>query len=87
MHAELADLRHRGWLVNVCIALLTLCALLIGLTIVTLFLGETTSIEFLRLPTICFLAGVISFLLALLCFLAETLLATRVLRFGRQSWR
>ena len=50
-------------------------------------LGETTSIEFLRLPTICFLAGVISFLLALLCFLAETLLATRVLRFGRQSWR
>ena len=50
---------------------------------VTLFLGETTSMEFLRLPTICFLSGVICFLLALLCFLAETLLATRVLRFGR----
>jgi len=83
VYAELADLRKRGLLVNVCVALLTLCALLIGLTIVTLFLGETTSMEFLRLPTICFLSGVICFLLALLCFLAETLLATRVLRFGR----
>ena len=82
VHNELADLRKRGWLVNVCVALLTFCALLIGLTIVTLFLGETTSMAFLRLPTVCFLAGVICFLLALLCFLAETLLATRVLRFG-----
>lgn len=82
-HAELRDLRTRGLLVNVCIALLTFCALLIGLTIVTLFLGETTGLEFLRLPTLCFLAGVVCFLLALLCFLAETLLATRVLRFGQ----
>ena len=82
VHTELADLRRRGWLVNVCVALLTFCALLIGLTIVTLFLGETTSMAFLRLPTDCYLAGVIYFLLALLCFLAETLLATRVLRFG-----
>ena len=72
-----------GRLARVCVALLTFCSLLIGLTIVTLFLGETTSMEFLRLPTIFFLAGVICFLLALLCFLAETLLATRVLRFGR----
>lgn len=64
-------------------ALLTLCSLMIGLPIVTLFLGETTSMEFLLLPTICFLSGVICFLLALLCFLAESLLATRVLRFGR----
>ena len=52
VHAELADLRKRGLLVNVCVALLTFCSLLIGLTIVTLFLGETTSMEFLRLPTI-----------------------------------
>ena len=85
--AELHDLRTRGWLVNVCIALLTLCALLIGLTIVTLFLGETTGLEFLRLPTLCFLGGVICFLLALLCFLAETLLATRILRFGQGGLR
>src|SRR5665647_3608043 len=42
MYAELRQLRHRGWLVNSCIALLTFCAILIGTTIILLFLGETT---------------------------------------------
>ncbi len=82
-YAELKGLRLRGRLVNTCIALLTFCAILIGLTIVALFLGETTEIQILRLATIFFLSGVICFLLALLCFLAETLIATRVLKFGR----
>jgi len=36
-----------------------------------------------RLATVLFLAGVSFFLLALLCFLAETLIATRMLKFGR----
>jgi hypothetical protein len=80
---ELGQLRARGWLVNACIGLLTFCAMLIGLTIVALFLGETTEMQILRLATISFLSGVSCFLLALLCFLAETLLATRILKFGR----
>lgn len=80
---ELAQLRRRGWLVNASIALLTFCALLIGLTIVALFIGETTEMQILRVATICFLAGVSCFLLALMCFLTETLLATRILKFGR----
>ena len=42
---ELRDLRQRGRLVNACIALLILCAILIGVTIVILFLGETTQLE------------------------------------------
>lgn len=79
---ELRQLQRRGWLVNVCIALLTFCAILIGLTIVALFLGETTDLQILRIATVCFLSGVICFLLALVCFLAETLLATRVLKFS-----
>jgi hypothetical protein len=37
---ELKKLRARGRLVNVCIALLTFCAILIGLTIMTLFIGH-----------------------------------------------
>src|SRR3954471_8032328 len=41
--AELAELRQRGRLANGCIALLTTCAFLIGLTIIVLFLGETTT--------------------------------------------
>ena len=80
---ELRDLRQRGRLVNACIALLILCAILIGVTIVILFLGETTQLEFLRLATISFLAGVSFFLIALMCFLTETILATRILKFAK----
>ena len=82
-YVELARLRVRGSLVNVCIALLTFCAMLIGLTIVALFLGETTELQILRIATVFFLSGVACFLLALLGFLTETLLATRILNFGQ----
>jgi hypothetical protein len=80
---ELKQLRLRGALVNACIALLTGCAIFIGLTIVALFLGETTEIQIFRVATILFLAGVVFFLLALMGFLTETQIATRVLKFGR----
>ncbi len=82
MYAELQQLRHRGWLVNGCIALLTLCAMLIGLTIILLFLGETSELPTLRIATISFLSGVGCFMAALLCFLAETLQATKLLKFA-----
>ena len=78
---ELADLRLRGRLANGCIGLLTFCAFLIGLTIILLFLGETTNFRSNSLAVAGFLAGVVSFLLALVCFLTETLLATRLLNF------
>ena len=81
---ELKQLRLRGALVNGCIALLTFCAILIGLTIMALFLGETTEWQIFRIATILFLSGVTCFLLALLCFLTETLIATRILKFGRK---
>lgn len=81
--AELFDLRRRGLLANTSIALLTLCAMSIGLTIIVLFLGETVNFQGLRISIVSFLAGVVFFLLALLCFLAETWIATRVLNFAR----
>jgi hypothetical protein len=83
-HFELLRLRQRGKLANGCIGLLTLCAILIGLTIMALFLGETTELDFYRIAIYCFLAGVTSFLLALICFLTETLMATHILKFGQQ---
>ena len=83
MYAELQQLRYRGWLVNGCLALLTFCAMLIGFTIILLFLGETAELPILKIATICFLSGVVCFLSALVCFLAETLLATRLLRFAQ----
>lgn len=84
-YEELQMLRLRGLLVNACIAMLTFCAMLIGLTIVALFLGETTEINMLRVATVSFLSGVSCFLLALICFFAETLLSTRILKFGKQK--
>jgi len=87
MYAELGQLRRRGWLVNGCIALLTFCAILIGTTIVLLFLGETSNLPIPRIATVSFLSGVAFFLLALLCFLAETLIATRLLRFAQSPVR
>lgn len=78
---ELATLRRRGQLTNACIALLTTCAFLIGLTIILLFLGETTAFMSARWAIAGFLGGIACFLLALLCFLAETVIATRLLDF------
>ena len=82
MYGELRQLRQRGRLVNGCIALLTLCSMLIGVTIILLFLGETAELRSLKIASVCFLGGVLAFLLALLCFLAETLQATHVLKFA-----
>lgn len=84
-YRELGELRKRGLLSNTCIALLTLCSLLIGVTIVVLFLGETLHVQGFRTSVVSFLSGVTCFLLALICFLAETLIATRLLNFKRPA--
>lgn len=80
---ELVGLRRRGLLANASIALLTLCAFMIGLTIMVLFLGEAIDLQFLRLSVIAFMTGVVCFLAAVGCFMVETLLATRLLNFGK----
>lgn len=82
-YRELAELRLRGLLANGSIALLTLCAVCIGVTIIVLFLGETLDFQGLRISIGGFLTGVLCFLLALVCFLAETLIATRLLNFAK----
>ena len=81
--AELRELRRRGRLANGCIALLTLCSFMIGLTIILLFLGETAGLDSARWAVWGFLMGVGCFLLALVCFMAETVIATRQLSFHR----
>ena len=78
---ELSQLQLRGQLSNGAIVLLTLCALLIGLTIIVLFLGETMGLDAARMGVFGFLGGVASFLLALMCFMLETAMATRMLYF------
>ena len=78
---ELKRLKLRGSVVNWSVALLTLSATLIGATVMALFLGETTAPHSEQLVPWSFLGGVICFVLALLCFLVETLLASHVLDF------
>ncbi|MBC7916975.1 MAG: DUF2721 domain-containing protein [Rhodoferax sp.] len=80
---ELVGLRRRGLLANASIALLTLCAFMIGLTIMVLFLGETIELQVPRISVTAFLGGVVCFLAAVGCFMVETLLATRLLNFGK----
>ncbi len=82
-YAELARLRQRGLLANGAIGFLTLCAFMIGLTIILLFLGETTTFQGESGAIVTFLVGVFCFMLALSCFLAETWMATRILNFGK----
>ena len=82
-YTELERARLRGWIVNGALALLTISAALIGATVMTLFIGETGSPRSEVLIPWTFLGGVTSFILALLCFLAETLLAVGVLRFAK----
>jgi hypothetical protein len=83
-YVELDRLKIRGLVVNASLALLTVAAALIGATVLTLFLGETSSPRTEALVPWGFLGGVICFILALLCFLTETLLAAHTLRFTRR---
>lgn len=80
---ELATLRTRGLLTNGAIGMLTICSFLIGLTIIVLFLGETTVFQIDRFAIVSFLASIACFMLALVCFMVETLIATRILNFGK----
>ena len=81
-HAELLILKKRGNIVNVSIALLTVCAMLVGLTIVELFVGEISKFHLANVLLFSFLGGLGCFFLALACFLVEVTWATHALRFG-----
>lgn len=79
---ELDRLRLRGNIVNWSVGLLTLSATLIAMTVIVLFLGELNSPGGSTLVPWSFMGGVLCFLLALLCFLLETVLSTHAVRHG-----
>ena len=78
---ELALLRRRGRLSNFSIGCLTLGGFFIGITIVSLFLGQAWDGQWSHVAVACFLLGVLSFLVALGGFMWETVLATHLLNF------
>jgi hypothetical protein len=83
-YEELRRARVRARIVNGSLALLTISATLIGATVMTLFMGGVGSAKSESLIPWTFLGGLTSFILALLCFLTETLLATHLLKFGKR---
>ena len=58
-----------------------LCGVLVGVTMSLLFRGETTNFRGHTWALGSFLSGVLSFLLALVLFFVETVMATRILNF------
>jgi pilus assembly protein TadC len=79
---ELKRLGLRGFVVNTAIAFLVFCALLIGATVVCLFLDNTVTNFNEGMVAWFFLGGILCFSIALVMFLIETLLATHTLRFS-----
>ena len=79
---ELMRLSMRARLINIAITFGTICALLICITIVTLFTGTFVPVNLSRPITVLFIAAMLSLFLALLAFLREVVTATRGLRIG-----
>ena len=81
-HAELMILARRAKLIYRAILLGTMCALLICCVIISLFGSAIFHVPISTVVAILFLGAMVSLVGALLLFLQEVFLATRVLRIG-----
>ena len=82
LHEPLATLARRGRLLSVAIAMCTICALLVSLVVMVLFLGESFNFRITLIIDALFIAAMLSFIGAILCFLREVFIATAALRFA-----
>ncbi len=79
---ELKNIATRGRFINVSMIFLVLCAIMIGLTILELFFAETSSGKLMVSAFVLytFVAGIGSFILALISLLIEVLIASYPIR-------
>ena len=82
-HADLVALGSRAKLISRALTLCTICALLIALVIVALFLSPMLEVDLSGLIALLFIGGLAAYVVALLTFLREIFLATASLRIGR----
>lgn len=82
LHAELRLLSQRARLVSWAISLSTSCSLLVSLSIVVLFTEALLHTYFRGVVPVLFILAMLAFILGLLSFLREILLATAGLRIG-----
>ena len=81
---EMHILRKRARIVNLAIALLSLCALLLCLTAGALFVTEVQHVGASFLIPASFLGGLMSFIAAVSMFLVEVWHSTHAFRFGKE---
>ena len=79
---ELMSIAKRGRFINVAMIFLVLCALMIGFTVLELFFAETTGGKLILSSFVLytFVAGIGSFILALVSLLVEVLIASYSIR-------
>jgi hypothetical protein len=82
LEQRLRNLSRRAKLISHAIALCVGTAVLICGVIIMLFLGQFLSFEATAPAAVLFIAGLLSFLLALIWLLREVFLATKTLKFG-----
>lgn len=82
MHEELSVLSRRAKLIYGAITLGTTSALLISFVIVSLFISAMGHFPISRIVGAMFIGAMIALICALLFFLREVFLATRILRIG-----
>jgi hypothetical protein len=82
LEQPLATLARRGRLLSFAIALCTICALLVAVVVVVLFLGESFNFRINYIIDALFITAMLSFIGAILCFLREVYIATAALRIG-----
>lgn len=86
---ELGQLATRGWLINASMVFVVICGVMIGLTVLELFLAETSGsrLQLSRIVVGTFVSGIGSFLIALVLLLVEVLVASYSIRWKHQPLR
>jgi Protein of unknown function (DUF2721) len=82
---RLSTLEQRARLLGRAIALCTVCALLVAMVVVALFLGALLNIRLAFLISMLFIIAMLSFIGGLSLFLREVFVATRSLRIGLRA--
>jgi hypothetical protein len=82
---ELRSLQVRGRVINWATALMVVCAVLIGLTVMEIFYsaGMAGRLQLSKWVSVTFLGGFGAFITACLLYLAEILIASQSVRIGR----
>ncbi|HWW21909.1 MAG TPA: DUF2721 domain-containing protein [Steroidobacteraceae bacterium] len=87
LQSRLATLARRARLLGRSITLCTLCALLVCMVVVTLFVGAFVNFHLSQVIAVLFVLAMFSFIAGLLLFLREVFVATRALRIGLRGIR